>query len=285
MKLNIALEQFAEWGSMKYAPSTVSTYTGLIGRFVELYKSKDVDEIDVMDITAYYGRLRSQKYHDSSIAFMMISLRQFFKYLCLRRLTAFNYELIQIPKYVSNSFPPASREDAAAMMNNITGDSFKDLRNRAILSFLFSSGVRVSELCDIKVSDLVIDRNYGNIVSKKNRKKAMVFWDETTARIFDKYLPEREGVATTDYLFVSLAKRNRGGKLSTRSVERFIRSYRTAPRITPHSFRHGLGMRAVQANLHPRYIQKILRHRNLNSSQVYMDVYDGDVVDAYKKIT
>jgi len=284
MKLKTALEQFTEWGSMKYASSTVLTYTGLIGRFVELHKGKEVEDIDVMDITAYYGRLRAQKYHDSSIAFMMISLRQFFKYLCLRRLTSFNYELIQVPKYVSNSFPPASRADAAAMMENIRGESFKDLRNRAILSFLFSSGVRVSELCDMKVSDMVPERNYGNIVSKKNRKKAMVFWDDTTSYLLERYLPEREGVAVTDYLFVSLSRRNRGGKLSTRSIERIIRLYRNAPRITPHSFRHGLGMRAVQANLHPRYIQKILRHKNLNSSQVYMDVYDGDVVDAYNKI-
>jgi transposase, IS30 family len=54
--------------------------------------------------------------------------------------------------------------------------------------------------------------------------------------------------------------------------------------ISPHSFRHGLGMRAVKSGIHPRYIQKILGHKNINSSQIYLDVHDEDVVKAYQKI-
>lgn len=54
--------------------------------------------------------------------------------------------------------------------------------------------------------------------------------------------------------------------------------------ITPHSFRHGFAMIAVKAGVHARHIQRILRHENLNSSQVYMNMYDKDVLDSYKLI-
>lgn len=76
-----------------------------------------------------------------------------------------------------------------------------------------------------------------------------------------------------------------GMRLTTRTVQRLVARLRPNHSITPHSFRHGLGMRLVANRVHPRYIMCILGHKNVNSSQVYMDIHDPDVVHAYREGT
>jgi len=286
LKLSEALNQFSEWGSSRYAIRTVHTYSGLIGRFISFSGDKYINEINIINITSYFMHLKTKDYAESSLAYMMISLRQFFKFLFLRHLIDWDYQLISIPKYVSKSYIPAEPKDAKAIIDNMRGDNFKSLRDKLIISFLYSSGVRVSELCSLQLSDLLLDQKYGNIISKKNRQPRMVFWDDATDQLLKKYLPERRLWANSDYLVISVACQNKGKKMTTRSVQRLVSTHRQPDsNITPHSFRHGLGMRAVKSKIHPRYIQKILGHKNINSSQIYLDVHDIDVVEAYNQIS
>jgi len=98
------------------------------------------------------------------------------------------------------------------------------------------------------------------------------------------YLPQRRTLARCDCLFVSDGPGHVGHRLTTRSVQRIVEKVRERPNVSPHSFRHGLGLRAVKSGIHPRYIQKILGHRNITSSQCYMDTVDTDTRDAYRKI-
>lgn len=284
MLLSEALSQFKEWGMSKYALNTVHTYTDLIQRFIKFSGDRPVEEVDVLDTTKYYIHLKKKNYAESSIAYMMISLRQFFKFLFLRRIISWDYQLIAVPKYVSKSYLPIESKEARGMIDSIRSETFRDLRNKTMISFLYSSGLRVSELCDLKVTDLKLGEKFGVIVSKKNRKIRMVFWDDETAHLLESYLPARTLWATTDYVFISLDVRGVGKKLTTKSVQRIVAQLRPHKGISPHSFRHGLGLRAVKAKIHPRHIQKILGHLNLNSSQIYMDVAEEDVKEAYREI-
>jgi len=281
--MQVALSQFVDWGRIRYAQRTVDTYRGLINRFIVWTKNKKLCDITIDDVTQYYLNLKKRGYAESSIAFMMISLRQFFRFLFLRGEIKWDYQLIQIPKYMSNSYPPATKA-IFEEMSKMKVCNFKDLRDKTILHFLYSSGVRVSELCAIKIADISLEKGFGVIISKKNQKKRMIFWDDQTREILARYLLQRTEHSKSPYLFISIASRNLGQKLTTRSVQRIVEAYRQSPDITPHSFRHGLGMRAVQANIHPRYIQQILGHKNLNSQEVYLDTVDQEVKQAYDKI-
>lgn len=285
MKLQQSLKEFVEWGSSgHYATSTISTYETLIKRFIKFRQNKDIEDIDILDITAYYQKLKLEGYCESSIAYMMISLRQFFKFFCLRRLCSLNYELISIPKYVSKPFPTVEAAEARRMIRSVRGESFISLRDRTILSFLFASGVRVSELCDLQLSDLHAEKPYAVIISKKNRKRRMIFWDEATGYLLKKYLIEREEYAISDNVFISMSSKYRGQRLTTRSVQRIVSTYRSVPSISPHSFRHAFGVWAVKTKTHPALIQRFLGHKNMNSQQVYEEMNDEDLVHAYQKI-
>ncbi len=282
--LRTRLQEFAAWCSSRYSGTTVKTYHNLVGGFVGQLNNKGIQEVSIVDVTAYYAKLREQEYSSSTIAYTMIALRQFFKFLFLRRLIAWDYQLIGVPRYLSRSHVAIQPAEAEAMIDLIDVKDFATLRDKLILAFLYSSGVRVSELCDLVVSDLHPEEPYAVIVSKKNYQRRMVFWDNRTTELLKDYLVQRADRTSSPQLFIGTRRPNVGSKLSTRQIERLVVKYRTAGHITPHSFRHGLGMRSVKAGIHPRYIQQILGHKNLNSSQIYMQVQDEDVRAAYAKL-
>jgi len=284
MILSTALEEFKQWGMTVYAPCTVRTYTDLIKRFIGYAGDIHAQDVTIAHLTGYYAHLKAKKYHDSSIAYMLIALRQFMKYLFLRRVIFWDYRLVRIPKYVSTPYTPIETEEAKAMADKILADRLLTLRDKVIILFLYSSGVRVSELCDLRIGQIIRGERRAVIISKKNRKKRMIFWNDETNEYLIEYLEKRKEVAKTDHVFISMAQQNRGEGMTTRSVQRIVERVRERRCISPHSFRHGFGMREVQARIHPRYIQAHLGHLHLNSSQVYMDICDPDVQKAYDEV-
>lgn len=282
-----ALGQFTQWGMGKYASRTVSTYTDQIGRFIKWRGNGPLNKVDPMEVAKWSAILRARGYGQSSTAYAMIALRQFFKFLFLRRLILWDYQLISVPKYVSRHYAPVQINEVQTILASMPTDSFKAVRDKAIISLLFSSGVRVSELCGLMAAEIDLEKGFTTIVSKKNRQVRMVFWDAATASILSLYATKRREWlygTRSGFLFVSCDRRAPGEGITTRSVERIVEEWRTRPNITPHSFRHGLGMRAVSSGIHARHIQKILGHKNITSSQIYMDTNDGEVAAAYKKI-
>lgn len=290
MTISEASKEFSLWAVGKnYSPATIQTYAHLISRFVShLGSDRLVSEIGIMDIVKYNAHLRKSHYADSSVAFMMISIRQLFRFLFLRRIVAWDYELIDIPLYVSKSYRPVEPQEAQAMINQFRGQTFIDKRNKAIIAFLYTSGVRVSELCDLKVTDLKLDKKYAVILTKKGRgkKKRVIFWDEVTHAFLTDYLDHRKLWATDESLFITLTRNGSytGKKITTRSIERMIASVRVKGDLSPHCFRHGFGFRAVRSNKHMRYIQAFLGHENIRSSQIYADIYDEDTAKEYQSI-
>ncbi|MBL7058766.1 tyrosine-type recombinase/integrase [Patescibacteria group bacterium] len=287
-----SLDSFLEWAinERKFASSTITTYTDLIKRFIKHVGGREVKIADISPktISSYKAKLQ-KKYAKSSVVYMMISIRWLFRFLFMNRLIKWDYQLITVPKdYFNKHFTVAEPEDIRRIIDGMRVENFRELRNKTILSFLVSSGVRNAELCDLKVSDLKIEKQYANIVSKKSDEPRMIFWDDLSKDLLERYLDERKLWAKCDNLFISTDNRRRGNKLTTRSIQRIVKDSipkdLEVKKITPHSFRHAMGMSAVKAGIHSRYIQKILGHKNINSSQVYMRYYDTDVVDAYSKI-
>lgn len=276
MTLLEALKEFTTWGIARYASITVSTYTDFLKRYIEFVGDKDISLTDITDVNNYYLCLKKKDYHDSSIALTMVAIRQFFRFLFLRQLITWNYELIGVPKFVSRSHMPIETSEARQMIDKIKTDNFYALRDKTIISFLYSSGVRVSELCKLQTSDL--RANHAIIFSAKNHKQRMVLWNEETDKLLKEYLGQRK--SKTDYVFIA----KHGGKFTTRGIQRIVKKYRLNTRVTPHSFRHGLGTRLVRNNVHPRYIMEILGHKNISSSQVYMQICNNEVIKAYNDL-
>lgn len=284
MILSEALNDFIEWGRVRYAQSTIVTYSDHLRRFIAFSKAKKTTQLNPQIILKYYQHLKGRGCADATKAYAMIAIRQFCKYLCFRRILAWDYQIIAIPKYVSRHFQPVEDKEGREMYQNITADTFLRLRDKTLIAFLYSSGVRVAELCDLRASSIELGKHQTVIISKKNRVERLVFWDKPTNELLAKYLPERTKYATSDALFISMSRGTPGKKLTTRSVERFVAKYRVRKCISPHSFRHGLGMRASRVQMHPSYLQKILGHKNITSIQTYQNLANPLLVKEYLRM-
>jgi site-specific recombinase XerD len=262
----------------------VATYADLVGRFVAFAGDKPLAEASFEDVMAYHSHLRRRRYHASSVCYMLVALRQFFKFWDLRGMLRWNHALVPVPKYLSTPWKPVDASEAGRMIAKVEGDGAKAARDRAMLSFLYASGVRVSELCRIRLGDILEtgDRKYATVVSSKNDVRRMVFWDARTNALLAAWLAAREGIARTDHLFVSLGTKAKGKGMDARTVQRTVQAYRTAREVVPHGFRHGFGMRGVRSRVHLPHLQRLMGHKNLSGTQRYMDMYDSDLVEAYR---
>lgn len=283
MLLSEAYNLFRDWAQAKYRPRTAQTYCYQVLKFINRVGDRPLEQVTLDDTVRYFLHLKRSNYENSSSALAMTALRQFFRLFFLQKRVSWDFQLIPVPRYSNKPFRSATINEMENLVEAVSVSNFKTLRDKTMLSFLCASGVRVSELVDLQLADLV-KLDYAVITSRKNGQRRMVFWDERTGNLLDKYLPERNKRAKTDFLFISLDRRGAGGQLTTRTVQRIVQSYRGDMRISCHTLRHGLGMRAVRVNIHPRHIQTILGHKNLNSSQIYMDFFDRDILKSYRKI-
>lgn len=284
MTIEKCLNEFSLYAGTKYTAKTYEVYLTTLEKFFNWVKKRELNSVSIKDICKYSIALRQRGQADSYNAYTMLIIRQFYKYFFLTQKTKLDWRLIPIPKYTVNSFVPIEDSEFYAMLEQITSSDFQGLRDRLIINFLYSSGVRVGELCKLNIENLHLSEHYASIFSEKNNKRRMILWDDNTQELLERYLPERQKLATTNAVFINL----NFGRITTRSVERLVELLRKKANIlrpiTPHSFRHGCGMRAVARSMNLRYLQVFLGHKNLESSKFYMDYKDDGLVGEYRKI-
>jgi integrase/recombinase XerD len=218
-----------------------------------------------------------------SLLLFLIPLREFYKYLFFCKKTNLDWRLIPYPRNpIKRNFKAATDDDFKKMIVFTPDtDNFFGLRNRLILFMLYSSGARVSELVNLKMEDLNIIERYANIISSKNKKPRMLMWNEETGALLVRYIEKRKKYANADNVFLNY----KGQSMRTRTIQRLVKECKTKADIktllTPHSFRHGLGMKCIENKMHPRTIMAVLGHKNITSSQVYMDVKNQLILDEY----
>jgi site-specific recombinase XerD len=171
-------------------------------------------------------------------------------------------------------------------LKSAEGEDVKALRDKAILELLFSTGLRVSELCSLP-RDLDI-RNDSISVRGKGDKVRVVFISSRAKDFLDKYLKARKDM--DDALFVQLGKNAKNAKdlrLTTRSVERIVKFYAIkagiSRKVTPHVIRHSFATDLLQNGADLRSVQALLGHANIATTQIYTHVSDKHLRDVHQK--
>ena len=290
MKLEKALEQFHSWNATGRGMHTQRNYKQWLNTFlVFMGKEKKVQDITHEDLIRYFNHLHTKQWSDNYISLHMVALKVFWRYITHIRKTRVPIELIRVPRTYNTSYQSATGEDAEKLLSVI--DSQSDLirtRDQLIIALLYVSGMRVSELCDLKMQDIELAEQKAFVRTKKNNNMRAIFWDDYTEHLMLKYLEERMVYAKSEHLIINVNRdpKNTGTAMTTRSIERLLRTYREkagiTKRIVPHSFRHGLGSDMARQGVHMRHIQKILGHNAIQSSMVYMQLNDEDLKETYK---
>jgi site-specific recombinase XerD len=296
MELTRAIEYFASWGHHNYSKRTLELYVGHLRKFAVFIGDKDIEVVNLFDdVISYALHLERTGHRDNTVNLSMTSIRQLWRMLAnLERQLGIRLPFlgaaIPVKKLVvAKSHRPICEEDFTSLMQTITESDAQPLiraRDLAVFALLHDTGLRISELTSLNVSNLDLSRRSAEVVTRKrvdHFKRREVYWTLETHIALLGYLDRRQELVNSDVLLINLSDRER---LTPRSIQRSLKGYlRSAgldpSGISPHSFRHSVGKRAAQSQMYPPLLQSLLGHRNPNSSQVYYNIQNESLRHEY----
>ena len=288
MKLSRAVEIFLQHCKLERALShqTLKAYEFDLAQFSENIRASSltIGDINKGSIRVHLAWLDS-RYQPRSVKRKIATLKSFFTFLeqeefldasPFRKLRLRLERERNLPRTISPATLTRLLEDAYTLCHQQEAKTKKHreiVRDIAVLEFLFSTGVRVSELCRLKVSDVDISRWYVKVVGKGKRERVIPLCDSATQKALQEYCGLFEDdLQSEGNFFLNRDKR----PLSDQSVRQIIKKYaslsRISEKITPHMFRHTIATLLLENGVDIRNIQKLLGHSSLAVTEIYTHV-------------
>lgn len=259
-------------------PNSCSAYLEDVGKLISWSEAQGLDltKVSYQDLQHFVASLYDLGIQTRSIARIIAGVRSFFRFLVLEDyISADPSELLESPKLgqylpcVLSTDEVDSIIEAAASKGGIEG-----LRNRAILEILFSCGLRVSELCHLKYSDLFLEEAYLRVYGK-GRKHRLVPMSPSAIEVLKDYLSANRPTPKRgheDYVFLS----KRGQAISRNMIFVFIKEAAVTAGITknisPHTFRHSFATALLEGGANLQAIQLMLGHEDIGTTEIYTHI-------------
>ena len=287
--------QFLEYLEIEKGRSvkTIENYDRYLSRFLahsKINKPQDLTEQRVREFRLYLNRqpgAGSTMKHKTQ-NYYMIALRAFLKYLRKLGVESLQPERIELAKVGARDLDLITSQELERLLKAPAGDTLMALRDRAMLELLFSTGLRVSELCSLN-ADIDLTRDSFSIRGKGDKVR-VVFLSPSAKKSVIAYLKARGDMG--EALFVSygpsFAKATEGEarRLTPRSVERIVKHYATkagiTSKVTPHTLRHSFATDLLENGADLRSVQALLGHANIATTQVYTHVTDKHLQEIHR---
>lgn len=283
------------------SPYTIRNYEKALGNFEEILgENKKITEISLEDVERFQDVIFEKKNRKGEALsartrnLYLIPIRSFLKF-CIKREIAsgeiLNPEKIEIIKTNPSDVSGLDREELEMLRSFSEKNAFLDRRNRAIVEILFSTGLRISELCALDREHVNLERRSFSIIGKGNKVRT-VFLTENCAKILGEYLDARADNFRP--FFIGSRKRkdeweNFGeSRRLTRTMIEIMISGRgkkcgiTKP-VTPHKIRHTFATTLLRNGADLRSVQEMLGHSNISTTQIYTHVANKDLQETHAK--
>lgn len=264
---------------------TVENYDRYLSRFLDqtgASKPKDITSDVVREFRLWLNRQKartgalSETLKKKTQNYYLIALRSFLKYLMKRQIASLPPDQIELAKVGDRSLDLITIDELTRLLNAPEGDDVKTFRDRAILELLFSTGLRVSELCSLP-RDLDLSEDDVSVRGKGDKVR-VVFMSERARSAIKDYLAKRKDMS--DALFIALDRKSgkEPGKITSRSVERIVKYYGVkagiSKKVTPHVIRHSFATDLLSNGADLRSVQALLGHAHIGTTQIYTHVTD-----------
>ena len=276
-------ELVAEW--IKFADvaeRTQKNYNGALKQFFKFIAENQIVNPTRDTVIAFRDELlKTQK--SSTVQLKMAAIKLFFKFLELKGIYKNIAVNVKSPKVSTDHKRDALKaEDAKQVINNIDTSSSKGKRNKAIVTLMMICGLRSCEVVRANIGDLV--NTCGKLflhVHGKNRsdKSDMVAIPAAVENLIRDYFSTRDDINDDSPLFTSTSNRNHGQRLQTQTISRMTKAAFRAngfnsSRLTCHSCRHTAALTMLMNNVSLLKIQMILRHKQISTTQIYLNHLD-----------
>jgi len=270
--------------------NSISSYKTDLREYIEFlnknYLLKNPENITKQHIRNFISRLKRKNNTASSISRKMSAIRSFHKYMLIEKLVYTNVTTgISLPKKEKRLPLVLSINEIDALMIAADGDEPLELRNRAMLELLYGSGLRITELINLRLVDLHLNMGFINVTGKGNKERIVPIGDEgkyALKRYIDKGRSELKKVLG-DVIFVN----NRGNKISRvgfyKTLKRLSIKAGITKDISPHTLRHSFASHLLENGVDLRMVQELLGHTDISTTQIYTHINKKQLKSVYEE--
>lgn len=299
MKVSEAIDKFLVYCEIEKQQSdkTLENYMHYLHRFLDFFGDKEIESLnlsDVQDYRVYLNRYKNendvplgkktQNYH-------VIALRAMLKFLIKRDRDVLAPEKIDLGKMPERSVEFLTNSEVSRLRDSVDTSTKIGLRNRAILETLYSTGLRISELVSLDVSDIDLDRREF-MIRGKGGKVRPVFLSPLACQAIREYLATRHD--NFEPLFISFGRVREGDlskgekyRLTAYTIQEAIRKQgRLAglnKKVTPHTLRHSFATTLLNNGADIRSVQEMLGHASIQTTQIYTHVTNKQLREVHSK--
>lgn len=262
-----------------YSKNTLDAYRRDLQKLLVFYVDNHIDyrTVTLEQLDQFAGQLREEGIQARSVARILSGVRSFYRFLTLEKEVEQDpTELLESPQIGKHLPEVLSVEEIDSIINVIDVSKPEGIRDRAIIEVLYGCGLRISELCNLRISQLYLEDKYIRVKGKGSKERLVPIEGVAIDRVRE-WLVTRMGCkvkpSEEDYVFVSLT---RGSRLSRISLFVYIKDYAERAgikkNISPHTFRHSFATHLLEGGANLRAIQMMLGHEDISTTEIYMHI-------------
>lgn len=253
----------------RYSTSTLQTYTFFVADFINFHTKKALEELTNRDVELFIEKVFIERNYSVSSQRQFVSALKLF--IVFYPQTKINDLVLERPKRSRQLPSVLSQEEVLSIIQ-----STQNLKHRAIIALLYSCGLRISELINLKLADFHIERKQLIVKNGKGRKDRYV-------SLADSFLPLLSNYYNSYKPKIYFVEGQNGGNYSAESVRQFLRKSclkaKIKKNVTPHTLRHSYATHLLENGVDIRYIQSLLGHAKPETTMIYTHVKRKDLMD------
>lgn len=284
--INECIERFIEYLIIdkKYSENTVRSYHNDLKKFENYFKNTKLNSISENHIRNYLKHLKNNNNDNRTINHNISTLRSFYKFLLIEKEIKNNpMEYIEMPKTKKSLPKTLTLEEIDKLLDIKLTDDFS-FRNKAMLELMYSSGLRVSELVNVKIHDIDVSSCIIRIMGKGAKERIVPIGDYAINYITIYLKDHRNNLIKkelNDYLFLN----NHGNKMTRQGYFKIIKQLAREQNIktdfSPHTLRHSFATHLLNGGADLRSIQEMLGHESISTTQIYTHVSKEKIKENY----
>ena len=278
-------------GDLRLSENSVISYRNDIIQYIEYLEKKginDPNDIKIEDLRSYLRTLKNKQIAPSSQLRKLSAIKSFHKFLFIEKYTEHNIaKAIDSPKQVKKVPVIFSIEEIQKLLDSLNQDNPIEARDKAMIELAYAGGLRVSELCNLKLGDIHLDMQYVQVYGKGNKERIVPIGEKAIDSI-NYYIKNARPLLVkkhTDYLFLSAIK---GQAMSRQAFDEILKEKAkncgiNKP-ISPHKLRHSFASHLLKNDVDLRIIQELLGHESISTTERYIHIKNEDMNQKYMEM-
>ena len=288
MNLKELIEEFLRYFLIDkgYSNNTIESYKRDLLKFLEYNKNTNINNITNKELKNYIKYLNDNNLNEKSISRNISTLKSFYKFLIINKYTKENpSDMLYIPKIQKNLPNTLSEDEIEKLLNINLKDNFS-YRNKAMLELMYGSGLRVSELINLKLQDVDLNDDIVRTFGKGSKERVVPIGDYAKEYL-EKYIYEYRSSMlkkeNNEYIFL-----NNHGKQMTRQgffkiVKNIAKENGINRSFSPHTLRHSFASHLLKYGADLRTIQELLGHSDISTTQIYTHISNEELKKNYEE--